>query len=58
LAIAEGEEVTITIEIPSKEDDERFWKAAGGWKGLIDAEKLKQCIYRNRLLHLRDRPRL
>ena len=58
LAIAEGEEVTITIEIPSKEDDERFWRAAGGWQGLIDAEKLKQRVYRNRLLRPRDRPRL
>jgi hypothetical protein len=30
LALADGEEVTITVDIPSKEDDERFWRSAGG----------------------------
>ncbi len=54
LAIADGEEVIITVDIPSKEDDERFWRSAGGWKGLIDAEKLKRRIHRSRL----DRPDL
>ena len=58
LAIAEGEEVTITVDVPSKEDDERFWRSAGGWKGLIDAEKLKRRIYRSRLRQTRVRPRL
>jgi predicted DNA-binding antitoxin AbrB/MazE fold protein len=58
LALAEGEEVTITVDVPSKEDDERFWRSAGGWKGLVDAEKLKRRIYRDRLLQTRMRPRL
>jgi len=58
LAIADGEEVTITVDVPSKEDDERFWRSAGGWKGLIDAEKLKRHLSRSRLLQTRVRPRL
>ena len=58
LALADGEEVAITVDVPSKADDERFWRSAGGWKGLIDAEKLKRRIYRSRLLQTRARPRL
>ncbi|HEV8711959.1 MAG TPA: antitoxin family protein [Candidatus Binatia bacterium] len=58
LPLAEGEEVTITVEIPSKEDEERFWGSAGGWKGLIDAETLKRRIYRGRLLQTRAKPYL
>jgi predicted DNA-binding antitoxin AbrB/MazE fold protein len=58
LALADGEEVTITVDVPSQEDDGRFWGSAGGWKGLIDAEMLKRRIYRNRLRQTRARPRL
>ena len=30
-------------------------KTAGGWKGLIDAEKLKRAIYSDRLISTRSR---
>jgi len=58
LEIADGKEITLTVDIPSEGDEERFWGSAGGWKGLIDAEKLKRSIYRDRLVQTRKKPRL
>lgn len=59
LGLAEGKEVELTItEIPSKGDIEKSRRAAGGWKGLVDAEKLIRDIYRDRLITTRPRPRL
>ncbi len=59
LNLAEGKEVEVTIsEVPSEEDFEKSRRAAGGWKGLVDAEKLIRDIYRDRLVRTRPRPRL
>jgi predicted DNA-binding antitoxin AbrB/MazE fold protein len=59
LGLAEGKEVELTIsEIPSEEDIEKSRRAAGGWKGLVDGEKLIRDIYRDRLVRTRPKPRL
>jgi hypothetical protein len=59
LNLPKGREVQLTItEIPSEEDAETSRQAAGGWKGLVDAETLVRNIYRGRLVRTRPRPRL
>jgi predicted DNA-binding antitoxin AbrB/MazE fold protein len=57
--LEEGKEITITIvEFPSRPKLEAFRKSAGAWKGTIDAEKLIENIYSDRLLSTREEPRL
>jgi predicted DNA-binding antitoxin AbrB/MazE fold protein len=59
IEIEEGKEITITImEAPSKRKLAAFKKSAGAWKGTIDADKLIENIYANRLLSTREEPRL
>jgi len=59
LDLPEGKELTVTIlEVPSRDDDEAFRKAAGSWKGLVDADTLIRNIYADRLLSTRPEPRL
>jgi len=51
LDIPEGEEVLATIErIPGECDLEAFRRSAGGWKGLVDGDKLIKDIYESRSL--------
>ena len=57
--LPEGTEVTVTIlPVPSPEDREAFRRAAGGWKGTVDAEELIKNIYTDRLISTRPVPRL
>jgi predicted DNA-binding antitoxin AbrB/MazE fold protein len=57
--IPEGKEVSVTIlETPERRDAEGLRKSAGGWKGLVDAEKLIENIYADRLISTRPEPRL
>ena len=57
--IEEGKEITITImEVPSKHKLDAFKKSAGAWKGTVDAEKLIENIYADRLLSTREESRL
>lgn len=57
--LEEGKEITVIIvEFPSKSKLEAFRKSAGAWKGTIDAEKLIENIYSDRLLSTRGEPRL
>jgi len=57
--LEEGKEITITIvEFPSRPKLEAFGKSAGAWKGTLDAEKLIEDIYSDRLLSTREEPRL
>ena len=59
LELAEGEEVTVTITpAPSKSSADWLTRTAGGWAGLVDAEKLKRDIYESRSLITRPEPRL
>lgn len=59
LDLPEGKELTITIlDVPSEEDFAAFRRAAGSWKGLIDAEELIRNIYADRLIGPRPEPRL
>lgn len=54
---AEGEEITITVNIQKKPQSRNFLEAlkntAGGWIDLIDAEALKRNIYNDRQLSSR-----
>lgn len=57
--LPEGEEVTLTItKEPSTEDIEAFRRAAGSWRGKVDAEELVRNIYADRLILTRPRPEL
>jgi predicted DNA-binding antitoxin AbrB/MazE fold protein len=59
LDLPEGKEVTITIlDVPSSEDQGAFHRAAGKWKGHMDAEALIRDIYADRLISTRPEPRL
>ena len=57
--LPEGKEVTIAvIESPSATNVPAFRRAAGSWKGNIDADKLIRNIYADRLVTTRKKPRL
>jgi len=57
--LPEGQEIMITIlDVPTERDFEAFRRAAGGWKGTIDAEVLIRNIYADRLVSTRPEPRL
>lgn len=48
--IPEGTEVSVTIlEAPMPKSADGLRRSAGGWKGLVDAEKLIENIYADRL---------
>jgi len=57
--IAEGKEVTVTIiDVPFRSKEDAFEKAAGAWKGTLNAKKLIKDIYEDRLLSTRKIPSL
>jgi len=57
--LPEGMEVSVTIlETPTTKSADGLRRSAGGWKGLIDAEKLIENIYADRLISTRPVPRL
>jgi predicted DNA-binding antitoxin AbrB/MazE fold protein len=57
--LPEGKEVLITvINVAEDPDDEAFLRSRGGWRGLIDAEKLIRDIYEDRLIDTREEPKL
>jgi predicted DNA-binding antitoxin AbrB/MazE fold protein len=57
--LPEGKEVSVTIlETTTPRDAEGLRRSAGGWKGLIDAEKLIEHIYTDRLISTRPVPQL
>lgn len=59
LDFPEGEEVLVTvIGIPARRSGEGLRSSFGGWKGTIDAEKLKRDIYEDRLISTRPEPKL
>lgn len=60
--LKEGEEISVTIldisSLRSAKSGNSFERAAGSWKGSINAEELIANIYRSRLISTRDVPRL
>lgn len=61
LDIEEGRKVTITVEeAPSEaaKTIESLKSSFGGWRNLIDTEKLKRNIYTDRLINTRPKPKL
>jgi predicted DNA-binding antitoxin AbrB/MazE fold protein len=59
LELTEGQEVTVTIfSLPLKIGADFLTRTAGGWAGLIDAERLKREVNASRLVTTRPEPRL
>jgi predicted DNA-binding antitoxin AbrB/MazE fold protein len=56
--LPEGEELQVTLEEEESLDFDAFDEAAGGWKGLIDAEQFIQDIYNDRRSSMRPPPKL
>jgi len=57
--LAEGQEVTVTIfSVPLRIDEDFLTRTAGGWAGLIDADRLKDEVNESRLVTTRPEPRL
>lgn len=57
--IAEGEEITVTIEeFPKKEAGDPLDTTFGGWAETIDCEELKKNIYADRLISSRPEVKL
>ena len=57
--LPEGKEVSVTIlDTPSSHDLNAFRRAAGSWKGTIDADEFIKNIYEDRLRSTRPVPRL
>jgi predicted DNA-binding antitoxin AbrB/MazE fold protein len=51
VALREGEEVVVTLsESAHKPDLDALRRAAGGWKGNVDADALIKMIYASRLV--------
>jgi len=59
LELTEGQEVTLTIfSLPLGADADFLTRTAGGWAGLIDAERLKHEVNESRMVTTRPEPRL
>ena len=59
LELREGQEVTVTIlSLALKKDANWLARTAGGWAGLIDAERLKREVNESRSVMTRLEPRL
>jgi len=57
--LPEGKEVSVTIlETPTVRGGDGLRRSAGAWKGLVDADKLIENIYADRLISRRPVPRL
>jgi predicted DNA-binding antitoxin AbrB/MazE fold protein len=57
--LPEGKEVSVTIlETPTARGGDGLRRSAGAWKGLVDANKLIENIYADRLISSRPVPRL
>ena len=48
--VSEGEEVMLIIDPGPAPVGNPIHDTAGGWRGLLDADALKEAIYRDRLL--------
>jgi len=60
LELKDGEEIVLTImrQAEIKEGHDAFKESRGGWKGLIDCEKLKRDIYESRSIQTRPEVKL
>jgi hypothetical protein len=57
IALRDGEEVLVMVSKgPFKPDLDALRRAAGSWKGHIDADALLENIYRDRLIRTRPVP--
>ena len=58
--LRDGEEVVLTIvrQSATKHSLDAFRKSRGGWKDLIDCEKLKNDIYESRSIQTRPEVKL
>ena len=58
--LKDGEEIILTIlrRSATKDTQDAFKKSRGGWKDLIDCEKLKRDIYESRSIQTRSEVKL
>jgi hypothetical protein len=57
--LPEGKGVSVTVlETPTAREGDGLRRSAGAWKGLVDADKLIENIYADRLISTRPVPRL
>jgi hypothetical protein len=56
--LRDGEEVLVTLSTKKKPDLAALRRAAGSWKGHVDAEALIENIYQDRLVQTRPIPRI
>lgn len=58
--LKDGEEIVLTIvrQTEIREGQDAFKESRGGWKGLIDCEKLKKDIYESRSIQTRPEVKL
>jgi len=54
----DGDEVLVSISEPEAKDIDALRRAAGAWKGMIDADALIANIYADRLIATRPSPRV
>jgi hypothetical protein len=54
----DGDEVLVSISKPEAKDIDALRRAAGAWKGMIDADALIANIYADRLIATRPSPRV
>jgi len=57
LALTDGTEITVTLELPSL-SEEGLNRSFGGWKGLIDAEEFLRNVYADRQISTRPEVKL
>ena len=60
LELRDGEEIVLTVmrQTEIEEGQDAFRKSRGGWKGLVDCEKLKKDIYESRSIRTRPEVKL
>jgi len=58
--LKDGEEIVLTIvrQTEIREEQDAFKESRGGWKGLIDCERLKKDIYESRSIQTRPEVKL
>ena len=60
LELRDGEEIVLTVmrQTEIEEGQDAFRKSRGGWKELVDCEKLKKDIYESRSIRTRPEVKL
>ena len=58
VSFGDGDEVLVTISEPLRLDMDALRRAAGAWKGTVDADRLLKNIYADRRISKRPVPKI